>query len=65
LKTQKNPHTYGQLIFDNGVKPCSGKKRAFSKNDAGTTGGYLEECEFIHSFLTVQNSSLSGRKTIT
>ena len=46
---EMNPHTYGQLIFDNGVKPCSGKKTAFSKNGAGTTAGYdVEECEFIH-----------------
>ena len=61
-----NPHTYGQLIFDNGIKPCSGKKSAFSKNGAGTTGGYnVEEYKFIHSYLTLQTSSLSRRKTIT
>ena len=64
---EMNPHTYGQLIFDNGVKPCSGKKKStFSKNGVGTTGGcHIEECEFIHSFLTLQNSSLNRRKTIT
>jgi hypothetical protein len=32
------------------LKPCSGKKTAFSTNGAGTTGGYhVEECELIHS----------------
>jgi hypothetical protein len=63
---EMNPHTYGQLIFDNGVKPCSLKRIAFSKNGAGTTGSYhVEECEFIHSYLTVQSSGLNGRKTIT
>ena len=33
-----NPHTYGHLIFDKGVKPSSGKKTAFSTNGALTTG---------------------------
>jgi hypothetical protein len=33
------------------LKPSSGKKTAFSKNIAGSTGGqHVEECEFIHSY---------------
>jgi hypothetical protein len=44
-------------------KPSSGKKEAFLANGAGSTGGYhVEECELIHSYLFVQNSSLSGSK---
>jgi hypothetical protein len=34
-----NPHNYGQLIFDKGLKSSSGKKTAFSTNGAGPTGG--------------------------
>jgi hypothetical protein len=48
------------------IKPCSGKKIAFSTNGTGTTGGYyVEECELIHSYLLVQSSSLSGSKNST
>jgi hypothetical protein len=48
--TEKNPYTYDHLIFDKGAKkPSSGKKTAFSRNGAGTTGGYHVECELIHS----------------
>ena len=51
---EMNPHTYDQLIFDNRVKPCSGKKIAFSKNGAGTTGGYhVEESEFMNLSILV------------
>jgi hypothetical protein len=57
------PHTYGHLIFDKGAK--SGKKTAFSKNGAGTTGNYVEECQLIHSYLLVQSSSLSRSKNST
>jgi hypothetical protein len=63
-----NPHTYVQLIFDKGAKTIQWgeKKPAFSTNGAGTTGGYhVEECEFIHSYLLVQSSSLSGSKNST
>ena len=61
-----NPHTYGHLIFDKGVKPSSGKKTAFSTNGAGTTGGYhVEELELIHSFLLVLRSNLSGLRNST
>jgi hypothetical protein len=40
-----NPHTYGHLIFDKGAKTIQWekKKRAFSINGAGTTGGYHVE----------------------
>jgi hypothetical protein len=39
-----NPHTYGHLIFDKGAKTkICGKKKAFSTNGGGTTGGYLLE----------------------
>jgi hypothetical protein len=59
-----NPHTYGHLIFDKGVKPSSGKKTAFSTNGSGLTGGQnVEECKSIHSYLLVQNSSPSGTRT--
>jgi hypothetical protein len=45
------------------LKPSSGKKTAFSTNDAGTTGGYhVEECELIHSYLLLQSSSLKWIK---
>jgi hypothetical protein len=40
------------------------KKTAFSKNGAGTTGGYhVEELELIHSYLLVLRSNLSGQGT--
>jgi hypothetical protein len=43
------------------VKPSSGKKTASSTNNIGSTGSYhIEECELIHSYPLVQNSSLSG-----
>jgi hypothetical protein len=32
-----NSHTYGHLIFDKGFKESSGKKTAFSANDAGSS----------------------------
>jgi hypothetical protein len=48
------------------LKPSSGKKRAFSTNGAGTTGGYhVEECKLIHSYLLVQITTLSGSKNST
>jgi hypothetical protein len=41
-------------------KPSSGKKTAFSINDAGTTGDYhVEECELIHSYRLVLRSNLT------
>ena len=40
---EMNPHTYGHLTFDKGVKPSSGKKTASSPNGAGTTGCYHVE----------------------
>jgi hypothetical protein len=46
------------------LKPSSGKMTAFSTNGAYTTGGYhAEECEFIHSYLLVLRSNLSGLGT--
>jgi hypothetical protein len=62
-----NPHTNGHLIFDKGAKTIQWKKKtAFSTNGAGTTVSYhVEECELIHSYLLVQNSSLSGSNTST
>jgi hypothetical protein len=42
---EMNPYTYGHLIVDQGAKPIHWKKTAFSRNGAGTTGGYhVEEC---------------------
>jgi hypothetical protein len=47
-------------------KPSSGKKTAFSINDAGTTGGYyVEEYELIYSYLLVLRSNLSGLRNST
>jgi hypothetical protein len=43
------------------LKSSSGEKTAFSTNGAGTTGNYhVENCEFIHSYLLVLRSNLSG-----
>jgi hypothetical protein len=58
--SEMNLHTYGHLIFDKGAETIQWKK-AFSTNGAGTTGGYhVEECELIHSYLLVENSSPTG-----
>jgi hypothetical protein len=63
---EMNPHTYGHLIFDKRAKTIQWKKRAFSTNGSGITGGYLvEECKLIHSYLLVQSSSLSESKHFT
>ena len=63
---EMNPHTYGHLIFDKGAKTIQWKKTAFSKNVAGTTGGYhVEECELIHSYLLVLRSNLNGSRNST
>jgi hypothetical protein len=49
--SEMNPHTYGHMITKD-LKPSSGKKTAFSTNDAGSTAGYhVEECELIYSYL--------------
>ena len=63
---EMNRHTYlDHLIFDKGAKTIQWKK-AFSTNDAGTTGGYhVEECESIHSYLLVLRSNLSGSRNFT
>jgi hypothetical protein len=59
-----NPHTCGHLILDKGAKTISRKKKAFSSNGAGSTGGYhVEEFELIYSYLLVQSSSLCGSRT--
>jgi hypothetical protein len=66
-----NPHTYDHLIIDKGVKTIQwggggGGKTAFLTNGAGSTGSYnVEECELIHSYLLVQNSSLRGSRNST
>ena len=63
---ERNPHTYGCLIFDKGTKTIHWKKTAFSTNGAGTTGSYhTEECELIHSYFLVQISVLSGSMNST
>jgi hypothetical protein len=42
-------------------KSFSGKKTAYSTNDAGSSSGWhVEECKLIHSYLLVQHSSTSG-----
>jgi hypothetical protein len=61
-----NPHTYGHLFFDKGAKAIQWKKKTFSTNGAGTTGGYhVEECALIHTYLLVQSLSLSGSLNTT
>ena len=61
---EMNPHTYGQLIFDKGAKTIQWKKDSISTNGAGSTGSYhVQECELIHSYLHVQNSSLKDQGT--
>ena len=63
---EMNPHTYGQLIFDKGAKTIQWKKDSISTNGAGSTGSYhVQECELIHSYLYVQNSSLHGSRNST
>jgi hypothetical protein len=55
-----NPHTYGHLIIDKGAKTIQ-----WFSNGAGSTDGYqVEELEFIHSYLLVQNSNLSGPRQL-
>jgi hypothetical protein len=62
---ERNPHTYGHLIFDKGAKTIQWKK-AFSTNGASTTGVYqVEEWELIHSYLLVLRSNLSGPRNST
>jgi hypothetical protein len=57
---EMNPHTYVHLILTRELKPSSGRKKAFSTNGVGTTGGYhVEECELNHSYLPVLRSNLS------
>ena len=63
--SEMNPHTYGHLILTSQLKPSRGKKTAFSKNGAGTTGCYHVECELIHSYLLVLRSKLSGSRNST
>ena len=61
---EKNPHTYGHLIYGKGAKTIQWKKDSISTNGAGSTGSYhVQECELIHSYLHVQISSLHGSKT--
>jgi hypothetical protein len=62
-----NPHSYGHLIFDKEAKTHTvEKKKAFSINGAGLTGGqHAEECKLIHSYLLVQSSSPSESRTST
>jgi hypothetical protein len=44
------------------LKSSSGKKTAFSTNNAGTTGSYhVEECKLIHFYLLVQSSRLKSK----
>jgi hypothetical protein len=63
---ERNPHTYGCLIFDKGTKTIHWNKTAFSTNGADTTGSYhTEECELIHSYFLVQSSVLSGSMNST
>jgi hypothetical protein len=48
------------------LKPSSGKKTAFSTNDAGTTDEYhIEECKLFHSYLLLLRSNLSGSRNST
>jgi hypothetical protein len=63
---EMNPNSYGQLIFDKEAKTIQWEKTAFSKNGAGSTGGYhVEDCELIHSYLLVQSSSLTASRNST
>ena len=58
---EMNPHTYTHLSLTKELKPSSRKKTAFSTNDPASTG----ECSFIHSYLLVLRSNLSGLKNST
>ena len=37
MNTERNPDTYGELIFDKEVKNINGKKIVFSASGAGIT----------------------------
>ena len=64
---EMNPHMYGHLIFDKGVKTIQwGKKAVFSTKAARLTEGqHVEECKWTHPYLLVQSSSSSGSRTST
>jgi len=63
---EMNPHTYGHLLFDKGAKTIQWKKDSISTSDSGSTGGqHVEKCKSIHSYDSVQSSSLSGSRTST
>ena len=58
---EKNPPTYGHLIFDKGAKTILWEKTpAFSINGAGSTvSHHVVECKLIQSYLPLQSSSPS------
>jgi len=44
-------------------KPSNGKKKAFSANGAGSTGGqHVEECRSIHAYHPIQSIRPSGSR---
>jgi len=58
---------YGQLIFDKGAKNFAmGEKTALSTNGVDSTGcWHVQECNFIHYYLLLQNSSPRESRTTT
>ena len=59
---EKNPHTYGHLIFDKRSKYIQWKKTAFLINGSGSTGGqHAEKYILTHSYLLVKSSSPSNQ----
>jgi len=64
--TEMNPHTYGHLIFDKGVKSFNGRNIAFLTSGACSTGGkHVEECKLTHPYCPGQRLSPSGSRAST
>jgi hypothetical protein len=70
---EMNPDTYGHLIFDKEAKtiqsekknPKTPKPKKLPNGTDSIVSQHVEECKSIHSYLLVQNSSLSGSRTST
>jgi len=63
---EMNPHTYGHLIFDKGVKTIQSRKDSiFCKWRCSPGGQHVEECRSTHSYHPVQSLNASGSRTST